>query len=93
MPVQRRRRQTGALCERAPLLAHLRSGYALPTSRQRRHILILIAARFSPQIPAPRGGHYWTRKGVTIGSDLTVNLSKTPVEVGDVVGSHLDTSR
>jgi hypothetical protein len=25
--------------------------------------------------------------------DHAVNLSKTPVEVGDVVGSHLDTSR
>src|SRR5260370_42336755 len=61
-----------AFCERAPLLAHLRSGYALPTSRQQRQIPILIEVRFSPQILAPRGGHYWTRKGVAIGSDLTV---------------------
>src|SRR5258707_3856468 len=79
------RRQAGAeapqpdqaFCERAPLLAHLRSGYALPTSRQQRQIPILIEVRFSPQILAPRGGHYWTRKGVAIGSDLTGRRAET----------------
>jgi len=39
--------------------------------RQRRRILILIDARFSPQFLSKRGGHYWPRKGVAVGSDLT----------------------
>ena len=46
----------GALGERAPPLTQLRSGYALPTLRQRRRIPILIDTQFSPQNSlAPRG--------------------------------------
>src|SRR5260370_22890088 len=45
----------------------LRPPYVAPAAAHSHQI----AARFPPQILAPRGGHYWTRKGVTIGSDLT----------------------
>src|SRR5260370_6364202 len=82
----------GAFCERTPLLAHLRSGYALPTLRQQRHIPILIEVRFSPQILAPRGGHYWTRKGGAIGSDLTelrILLSRRHTARAESRQSHL----
>src|SRR5258707_11843868 len=45
----------GALCERAPLLAHLRSGYALPTLRQQRHILIRLLHDSHPRFSHPEG--------------------------------------
>src|SRR5712671_4047605 len=70
MPVQRRRRQTGRFANARrcwPPPVGLRPPYVAPAAAHSHQI----AARFPPQILAPRGGHYWTRKGVTIGSDLT----------------------
>ena len=66
----------GALGERAPPLTQLRSGYALPTLRQRRRVPILIDTQFSPQNSlAPRGsllgakgGRDWKR--FDIGGDV-----------------------
>src|ERR1700677_3632549 len=57
---------------RPPPLSLLWSGYALASERQRRRILILIVAMPWPRRFMPAGGHYWTRKGVAIGPDLTV---------------------
>src|SRR5258708_19616444 len=77
MPVQRRRRQTGRFANARrcwPPPVGLRPPYVAPAAAHSHQI----AARFPPQILAPRGGHYWTRKGVTIGSDLTPYLPPSP---------------